>query len=65
MGSPIHPRRASLLVERTNVSPGLFSHNDVCHVLLTAALWPFYRIGFGLRDHEGPIGRTVACSPSW
>jgi hypothetical protein len=47
---------ASLLVEKTGVSLGPFNHNDVCHVLLTAALWPFYRIGLGLRDHGGPIG---------
>ena len=47
---------ASLLVERTGVLLGPFNHNDLCHVLLTAALWPFYRIGLGLRDHGGPIG---------
>ena len=32
--------------------PGPFNHNDVCHVLQTAALWPFYRIGRRLRDAE-------------
>ena len=47
---------ASLLVERTVISLGPFNHNDLCHVLLTVALWPFYRIGLGLRDHGGPIG---------
>lgn len=26
-----------------------FNHNDACHVLLTAALWPFYRAGLRLR----------------
>jgi hypothetical protein len=26
-----------------------FNHNDACHVLLTAALWPFYRAGLCLR----------------
>jgi hypothetical protein len=26
-----------------------FNHNDLCHVLLTAALWPFYRAGLRLR----------------
>jgi hypothetical protein len=36
--------------------PGPFNHNDVCHVLQTAALWPFYRIGRRLRDAE-PSGR--------
>jgi hypothetical protein len=26
-----------------------FNHNDACHVLLTAALWPIYRAGLRLR----------------
>ena len=26
-----------------------FNHNDVCHVLLAAALWPIYRAGLSLR----------------
>ena len=26
------------------------NHNDLCHVLQTAALWPFYRAGLRLRD---------------
>ena len=26
-----------------------FNHNDACHVLLTAALWPFYRTALRLR----------------
>jgi hypothetical protein len=26
-----------------------FNHNDLCHVLLTAALWPFYRAGLRLK----------------
>ena len=56
---------ASLLVERSGVSLGPFNHNDLCHVLLTAALWPFYRIGLGLRDHGGPIGGRWPASPSW
>jgi hypothetical protein len=47
---------ASLLIEKTSVCLGPFNHNDLCHVLLTAALWPFYRIGLGLRDYGGPIG---------
>ena len=56
---------ASLLVQRTSVSLGPFNHNDVCHVLLTVALWPFYGIGLGLRDHGGPIGGRWPASPSW
>ena len=27
-----------------------FNHNDVAHVLMTAALWPFYRAGLRLRN---------------
>jgi hypothetical protein len=30
---------------------GPFNHNDLCHLLQTAALWPFYRVGLELRDH--------------
>ena len=55
---------ASLVVEKSGVLLRPFNHNDLCHVLLTAALWPFYRIGAGLRDHGGRIGGTVARAPS-
>ena len=47
---------AGLLAQRIGVSLGPLNHNDICHVLLTVALWPFYRIGLGLRDQGGPIG---------
>jgi hypothetical protein len=30
--------------------PGPFNHNDLCHLLQAAALWPFYRLGRRLRD---------------
>jgi hypothetical protein len=64
-----HPRRlgwillalglttAGLLAQRSGLAAGLLNHNDVCHVLQTAALWPFFRAGLLLRDrrteHEG------------
>jgi hypothetical protein len=35
------------------MGPGPFNHNDVCHVIQTVALWPFYRAGLRLRDREG------------
>ena len=54
---------ASLLVREDRRFLGPFNHNDVCHVLLIVALWPFYRIGLGLRDHGGPIGGRWPASP--
>jgi len=42
---------ASLVVQRAGW--GLhahFNHNDVAHVLMTVALWPFYRAGLRLRN---------------
>jgi hypothetical protein len=41
---------AGLAVQATRLTlhPS-FNHNDLCHVLLTAALWPFYRAGLRLR----------------
>lgn len=57
-----HPRRlgwtllalglmaAALVVQRSGLAAGIVNHNDICHVLQTAALWPFYRAGLLLRD---------------
>jgi hypothetical protein len=42
---------ASLAAQRAGVAAGILNHNDVCHVLQAAALWPFYRAGRDLRDH--------------
>ena len=41
---------AGLVVQRSGLAAGLLNHNDICHVLQTAALWPFYRAGLLLRD---------------
>jgi len=41
---------AGLVVQATQLSPHAhFNHNDLFHVLLTVALWPFYRAGLRLR----------------
>jgi hypothetical protein len=41
---------AALGVQAARLSPHpLFNHNDLCHVVLTAALWPIYRAGLLLR----------------
>ena len=57
-----HPRRlgwillalgltaAGLVVQRSGLGAGILNHNDICHVLQTAALWPFYRAGLLLHD---------------
>jgi hypothetical protein len=47
---------AGIAAQRLRAQPrGPFNHNDVCHVLQTVALWPFYRVGLELRDrHGGP-----------
>lgn len=36
---------AGLAVQRAGLGASIFNHNDVCHALQTAALWPFYRAG--------------------
>ena len=41
---------AGLAVQRSGLTVGFLNHNDVSHVLQTAALWPFYRAGLRLRD---------------
>ena len=65
-----HPRRLSwillalgltavgLVVQRSGLAAGLLNHNDICHVLQTAALWPFYRAGLLLRD-QPPLSPPV------
>jgi hypothetical protein len=54
---------AGLGVQRSGVSAGILNHNDVCHVLQTAALWPFYRAGLRLRDRGGPPERPPTGEP--
>lgn len=39
---------AGLAAQRARVATAILNHNDVCHVLQTAALWPFYRAGLRL-----------------
>jgi hypothetical protein len=41
---------AGLVAQRSGLAAGILNHNDVCHVLQTAALWPFYRAGLRLHD---------------
>ena len=41
---------AGLAVQRSGIAVALLNHNDVCHVLQTVALWPFYRAGLRLSD---------------
>jgi len=41
---------AGLAAQRAGVAASILNHNDVCHVLQTAALWPFYRAGRRLHD---------------
>jgi hypothetical protein len=43
----------ALAAQRTGVSASILNQNDVCHVLQTAALLPFYRAGRRLHD-RGP-----------
>jgi hypothetical protein len=41
----------ALVVQRQTFSwSGWFNQNDACHLILTAALWPFYRAGLRLAD---------------
>lgn len=41
---------AGLAAQRAGVAAAALNHNDVCHVLQTVALWPFYRAGLRLHD---------------
>jgi len=42
---------AGIAVQQARVAAlGPFNHNDLCHLLQTAAVWPFYRAGLRLRD---------------
>jgi len=42
---------AGLVVQVAGIAPHAdFNENDLCHVLLTAALWPFYRAGTTLES---------------
>jgi hypothetical protein len=51
---------AGLAVQAARVSLRLhFNHNDLCHVLLTAALWPFYRAGLCLGPQTAGEGRSA------
>jgi hypothetical protein len=43
---------AGLAAQRAGVTAAILNHNDICHVLQTAALWPFYRAGLCLRDQR-------------
>ena len=40
---------AGLAAQRARVATAILNHNDVCHVLQAASLWPFYRAGLRLR----------------
>jgi hypothetical protein len=41
---------AGLAAQRAGIAAGILNHNDLCHVLQTAALWPFYCAGRRLHD---------------
>jgi hypothetical protein len=56
---------AGLAVQAARVSPHPhFNHNDLCHVLLTAALWPFYRAGLCLGPQPASEARSLASQQS-
>lgn len=43
---------AGLAAQRAGVAIAILNHNDICHLLQTAALWPFYRAGLRLYDRR-------------
>jgi hypothetical protein len=45
---------AGLGAQRAGLGLSILNHNDVCHGLQAASLWPFYRAGLGLRE-PGPF----------
>ena len=48
---------AGLAAQRSGIAIALLNHNDVCHVIQTVALWPFYRAGLRLIDRGQPHAR--------
>jgi hypothetical protein len=44
-------------------APAPFNHNDVCHLLQLASLWPFYRAGLRLAPGPGHAPSTWPSSP--
>lgn len=43
---------AGLAAQQARVAAAVLNHNDVCHVLQAAALWPFYRAGLRLHERQ-------------
>ena len=43
-----------LAAQQSGIATLFLNHNDVCHVIQTVALWPFYRAGLRLIDREKP-----------
>jgi hypothetical protein len=41
---------AGLWAQRAGLTFSVMNHNDVCHGLQAASLWPFYRAGLALRE---------------
>ncbi len=52
---------AGLAAQRAGVAASILNHNDVCHVLQAAALWPFYCAGRRLHDHARADQRPSFC----
>lgn len=49
---------AGLAAQRSGIAIAFLNHNDVCHVLQTVALWPFYRAGRRLIDPGQPVATS-------
>jgi hypothetical protein len=45
---------AGLAAQRAHASATALNHNDVCHVLQIASLWPFYRAALRLHRRDRP-----------
>jgi hypothetical protein len=43
---------AGLVAQRAGLAIAFLNHNDVCHVIQTVALWPFYLAGLRLIDRS-------------
>jgi hypothetical protein len=50
---------AALFVQRTGLAAGILNHNDICHLLQTAALLPFYLVGRRLADRGAPVAASA------
>lgn len=54
---------AGLAAQRSSLELSVLNHNDICHLLQTASLWPFYWAGRRLLEHTLPLPVPTLVEP--